>query len=466
MGIEEFALGHFRAGTAAALSSISTGKQVPTFFKKLFILRQRLQEENEASESIWLIACGKLLLGGINQLAETSPRRAEILKSHYIDRLTMRGIAHKLEYDNRYQVDREQRKAIEQLAQILMQWEQSARQQQTTQLLQSLGKEPTYDTLFGADENVARLKEALLATDHSWLIAVTGLGGLGKTAVADKTIRLVLPSLRFQKIGAIYLELGNLTLANLQAALARELGLPTASEAETEKRLMQLLKSRPCLIFIDGFEDDISHLAEGLNKLANPSKFVLTSRYRPVGDRSFFVQPLSALSVTAAADLIRQQARKIGLLELANASDEQIGAIHKKVGGNPLALKLIVGLSDKHTIPAILADLTALKVETRLEEMYRHIYWKAWHALGSESQTVLKAMQTPDSAAGANLAYIASLCPALDLRQVSAAIEDLINRSLLETHGSAWDAQMRYRIHSLTRTFLQTEIIHYPSDFL
>jgi hypothetical protein len=25
---------------------------------------------------------------------------------------------------------------------------------------------------------------------------------------------------------------------------------------------------------------------------------------------------------------------------------------------------------------------------------------------------------------------------------------------------------MRYRIHSLTKTFLQTEIIHYPDDFL
>ena len=463
---EAFTLGHFREGTASALNSMATGKQVPAFFKKLFILQQRLQQEDEASESIWLIACGKLLLAGINQLAETNPHWAEILKLHYVDRLTMRGIAHKLGYDNRYQVDREQRKAIDQLAAILMQWEQNARQQQTAQLLQSLGKEPTYDTLFGADEHVARLKEALLAPDHSWLIAVTGLGGLGKTAVSDQTIRQIIPTFRFQKICAIYLESGNLPVANLLAALARELGLPTTIQAEAEKQLTHLLKSRPCLIFIDGFEDDISHLADGLNNLARPSKFIVTSRHRPLDNNHFFVQPLSALSAPAAADLIRQHAHKIGRLELANAANEQIEAIHQKVGGNPLALKLIVGLSDKHTVPAILQDLTDLKVEARIEEMYRHIYWRAWHALSQESQTVLKVMQTPDSATGANLAYIASLCPSLTLRDVSAAIEDLINRSLLETHGSAWAKQMRYRIHSLTKSFLQTEIIHYPSDFL
>jgi hypothetical protein len=248
--------------------------------------------------------------------------------------------------------------------------------------------------------------------------------------------------------------------------LARQLGLPTASEAETKRQLTQRLKARPHLIFIDGLEEEISHLEEGLRQWANPSKILITSRHRPVISHTFFAQPITSLPITAVADLIRQHAHKIGRLELAAASDEQIGLIHRKVGGNPLALKLIVGLADKHTIPAILNDLIELKIETKIEAMYRRIYWQAWRALSHESQTVLKAMQIPDSAAGANLTYIASLCPELDLRAVSAAIEDLINRSLLETHGSAWETQMRYRIHSLTKTFLQTEIIHYPNDFL
>jgi hypothetical protein len=457
---------NFKESTAAALAGMSAAAPLPDFFKQLLILRQRLQEENEESESVWRIACGKLLLDGINQLAETQPRWAEILKAHYIDRLTMRGIALKLGYENRYQVDREQRKGIKQLAATLMQWERNARRQRTAELLQALHKAPTYDALVGAETAVARLQEALLAPDHFWLIAVTGLGGLGKTAVTDYAIRQIAPTLRYRQIFALYLETGALPFANLLAALTKEMGLPAGNPAQVEKQVAQRLKSQPCLVFIDGFEEDISYLADRLRQLANPSKFILTSRQRPADANAFFVQPLSPLSPAGAADLLRQHARKIGRWELAAASDEQIAAIQQKVGGNPLALKLIVGLSDTHSVPAILTDLVELNMEASIEEMYRHIYWKAWRSLSEESQTVLKAMQTPDSADGAKLPYIASLCPDLDTRAISVAVADLINRSLLETHGSAWDDQLRYRIHSLTKTFLQTEIIHYPHDFL
>lgn len=94
---EDFSLSRFKEETAAALTGIATRKPIPLFFKELLILQQRLQVENEESESVWHIVCSKLLLAGINQLAETNPRGAEILKLHYIDRLTMRGIAHKLD---------------------------------------------------------------------------------------------------------------------------------------------------------------------------------------------------------------------------------------------------------------------------------------------------------------------------------------------------------------------------------
>lgn len=463
---ETDALENFEAATAAALISVAHDAPPPPFFKTLLIARQRLQQEKEGSEAVWGIVCGRLLLDGINELAESQPRWAEILKGHYIDRLTMRGMAYTLGYDNRYQVDREQRKAIVALANILLEWERNARRQQTARLLDGLRKPPTCDVLFGAEEKIARLQEALLAPDHPWLIVVAGLGGLGKTAVADQTIRQLVPSLRFHKIISLYLESGDAPLSNLLAALGREMGLPASNQADTERQIAQTLNANPCLVFLDGFEKDISHLADGLGKLANPSKFIITSRSCPAASDAFFVQPLTSLSATAAAGLVRQYAHKIGRLELAAASEEQIGAIHRRVGGNPLALKLIVGLSNKHTIPAILADLTELKVEENIEEMYRRIYWKAWRALSAESQAVLKVMQSPDSTDGVSLDFIASLCPDLELRVVSAAVADLINHSLLETHGSAWDDQMRYRIHILTKSFLQTEIIHYPQDFL
>jgi hypothetical protein len=233
------------------------------------------------------------------------------------------------------------------------------------------------------------------------------------------------------------------------------------------QELSRAFKARPWLIWIDGFEADISHLADGLSKLANPSKFILTSRHRPSAG-PFFVKPLQALSFTAAAQLLRDYARRIGRLPMADAPEEQIAAIYDKVGGNPLALKLVVGLSDQHSIPTILNDLTELKIDNRIEDMYNHIYWKAWNSLNKNAQTVLKAMIMTTPSTPGDLHYIASMCAEVsgDLRAVSAALDDLIQRSLVEPHGSPWDAEKLYGIHSLTRSFLHTEIIDYPPNAL
>ena len=122
MNNDELTLQTMTAETAAALTCLSTDAPMPPFFKSLLIMRQRLHAENEASDSVWHIVCGKLLLAGINQMAETHPLWADILKSHYIDRMTMRGIAQKLGYENRYRLDRAQRKAIGSLAAILLTW--------------------------------------------------------------------------------------------------------------------------------------------------------------------------------------------------------------------------------------------------------------------------------------------------------------------------------------------------------
>jgi hypothetical protein len=370
---------------------------------------------------------------------------------------------------DRHQIRRREKKAVQDLSRLLWDQETDLRRRQAGELLHALSKPPTYDQLFGATEVVEQLTQELLAQDRSWLVAVTAMGGMGKTAVTDQTIRHVASYLHFEHIVAEYLTTSDIPLENLLRLLADKVGLPGSgmSNEVIAQELDRAFKARPWLIWIDGFEADISHLADGLSKLANPSKFILTSRHRPAAG-PFFVKPLTALPPAAAAELLRDHARRTGRLEMAAAPDEQIDAIYEKVGGNPLALKLVVGLSDKYTVSTILGDLTELKIERKIEKMYRYIYWKAWRALNKETQTVLKAMPMTTLSTPGDLDYITGLCrnEGLDLRAVSAALDDLIERSLVESHGSPWDEEKLYGIHSLTRTFLQTEIIEYPPDSL
>jgi hypothetical protein len=50
----------------------------------------------------------------------------------------------------------------------------------------------------------------------------------------------------------------------------------------------------------------------------------------------------------------------------------------------------------------------------------------------------------------------------LEEKQLLRAIQELSRRSLLEVRGTA--VEHRYIIHSLTRTFLASDIIHWPPD--
>jgi hypothetical protein len=471
---EEETFAAFYTAIATALAeSHNVQRPIPHLLKETLILKEQLQADGETSESVWRMVGNKLLLSGIEQLTESNAQGAEILRLHYLEQMTLVGVAQQVGLQNRHQVHRQQKKALEQLTHLLLAREKRARQQRLDELTQQLGKAPSYAQLFGAAQSVDRLAEELLAPDRSWVVAVVGIGGIGKTAVTDHTIRHIAGRLHFQQIIPLYLGVGDPTPDQVILWLAQAAGLPVeagAPVAASERQLRHLLKARPCLVLIDGLEADLSDLADRLTGLTNPSKVILTGRQRPFRDTACYLHPIAPLEPEAAAALLRSHAQATGRLEMAAASDDQIAAIYAKVGGNPLALKLIVGLSDKHSLPAILDDLTQLKMEQKIEAMYRYIYWQAWRSLGENGRFLLKAMPLVSPTSGGDLDYLVTLCRAqesrLDRRAISAALDDLLNRSLVEAYGSLWEGQKRYGIHSLTRSFLQTEIIHYPPDAL
>ena len=134
-----------------------------------------------------------------------------------------------------------------------------------------------------------------------------------------------------------------------------------------------------------------------------------------------------------------------------------IQSIYDISGGNPLALKLVVSLADVLPLPQILADLTHNRVGP-IEDLYRHIYWQAWHTLTPHAQALLQAM--PLVAASGALPEQMKMMAGLEDDAFWTAVHELSTRSLLEIQGTIH--QRRYNIHRLTETFLRTEIIHWP----
>lgn len=418
------------------------------------------------------LATNNVLQAALTKLAITDPLLAQILTGRFCNNEIVLKVANKtgLSQD---QVKRRQKKGIIQLTEILIQIETAVRSQHRQEIEATL--EPsTYRRLFGIQSQGEKLAAKLLTPEAPWMMIITGIGGIGKTALADKVIRQVIGSFFFDEI--IWLRVQRTRSSgqalpedewdDVMGQLAQRLCPLLSQNASTKQRNIQVrqaLKARPYLVVIDNLEteEETAVFLMRLKDLAAPSKFLLTSRTRPSGQIGIYTLPLDEISRSAALTFIRYHAHLINLEELAAAEDEQLLPIYDGVGGNPLAIKLVVGLAQVLPLAQILADLVQVK-STAIEQMYRYIYWKVWHALTLQAQMLLEKMPMADNA-GMRPEQMAAISE-LENGQFNAAIQELVQRSLLEVRGTTFEP--RYGIHRLTDSFLRTDIIHWPNDSL
>ncbi len=427
------------------------------------LVHQQLEATEMGDPTALCRATNHLLEAGLKELANHDRRGAEVLQARYEVGLTAEEVAAQFNL-TRDIVNHVASAAVERLSAILLNQEQAARQEHI-QAQQARLQPPQYDRLLGLTQTCAQLIEQLLSPTPPWVIAIVGIGGIGKTALADAVTRLIIHNLYFEHV--IWLRLAsyqttvpNLTFETFTTQLLEAL-LPQAYGASSEQRVTQirsLLKARPYLIVIDNLETeaDTAYLLDHLNDLASPSKFLLTSRTRLTGQAALFNVSLDELPARDAYALLRHQAAAIGLKELEQADEAHLESIYKVVGGNPLALKLVVGLATVQSLSQILADLVSSPVG-EIGELYRRIYWKSWQALSSQARALLQAMPliAEPGALPAQLRAISKLSEI----QLSVAITELAMRSLIEVRGTVWER--RYGIHRLTETFLQTDINHW-----
>lgn len=240
-------------------------------------------------------------------------------------------------------------------------------------------------------------------------------------------------------------------LAHLQALL-----IPNAPPERYELALRSRLKELPHVIVIDNLETvtDIETLLPTLQRLANPSKFVVTARENLYGLGNLYHFKVDELSPPYALHLIRDEAANCGLPVLAMSSDAELLPIVETVGGNPLALRLVVGQTHIYGLQSILYDLRQARSQPATN-LYTYIYQKAWAKLGALERKALLVMPFagPD---GDDLGYLAEVGD-LDLDDLCSALNQLVTLNLVDARGGLNDR--RYAIHNLTRTFLLEQVV-------
>lgn len=439
------------------------------FWAGLRLVQAHLPRPDSTDEQVWQ-AVQTVIQEGIGRLAHHSRADATLLQRRFLQAVpdTAQAIALDvgLSVDS---VNRQQRQAIEQLAAILADQETAVRQAAVSEMENRLPA-PTYSRLFGQTEARAQLLDMLAASQTPWINCITGLGGLGKTALADSAARHLIRQSLFHQV--IWVRVEAKTMHGRHASPAQvwqqvrqgvfdALQGGQAPPAQQETFIRQRLKTWPSLVIIDNLEEEtaVILLLEKLAAWAEPSRFLLTSRAFPGGPHPTRPLALNELSQADSLALVRHEAEQRGLEEVVGADDEQLQPIYALTGGNPLALKLVIGQAQSLPLPQILNDLAQSR-QAPTQHLYTHIYWHAWQNLSQHGRVLLEAMPLiGDSGA---LPPQMQAMSGLDEDQLWGAIRELVSRSLLEVRGDAWER--RYGIHRLTETFLQTEIIHWPLD--
>jgi len=320
--------------------------------------------------------------------------------------------------------------------------------------------------------------EPVLGKINAWLesdsppyaISIEGIGGIGKTLVAQYLLQDQFEQHSFENyawVSAAQKEIslgGEIrraenfasTLDDVVARLAHQFGqshLAGLSTKDKLKGIKKITKKNRFLMIIDNLEtlDDVDHLVPELLQLAGKSKLLFTSRKSLRQYPAIQTFSIPELSLEDSYTLVKGELRRRG--ENLSLSDEMISTLYQTIGGIPLVLKLAAAQFGFLPAEEILNRLRS--GEANAQNMYTYIYRQAWLLLDDTAKNLLLSMLLV-SPEGEDRQWICEMGN-LSFDEFEKGLRQLKRLSLIEFFGSI--SSPLYRIHRLTATFLQTDIL-------
>jgi hypothetical protein len=403
-----------------------------------------------------------LILEALKELESESAEDARILTERFVKNKTQIEVAFMMNL-SRDQIARFQHRALHKAAEIIKNMENAFRQEHVQRMFVRL---PGSDYHSTKEHDLGRSRITVALTDPEGLniVALTGIGGIGKTTLAEKVVAHAISTMMYKDVFWHYVEPPpeKDTLSSAEHVfrmliddLARRIQLEPMAPGRQVEQLSLFFQQNRYLVVVDNLELDhtLDSLIEKLKVLAGPTKFLLTSRNHPATNLQVFSHPLKELDLEDTKDFLHYKQRVSGFVEML--MEAQVEAIFGVVGGNPLALELILGLLRDLTLDDVLEDLKKVAL-SETEEMYRRIYWRAWNMLSPEAKKILLALPLATEAGG-DSTHLKAITK-LEQREFLAAVVELSQRSLIMVKVGPADQRL-YQIHRLTETFLYTHII-------
>src|SRR4051794_17199095 len=315
----------------------------------------------QALISTWnspVTALRQVLEEAISQLEGRPGKEAHLLRDHYLSGRSIKALA----FD--YAVDvsnlhRWRRRQVQEVAEVIA--ERNRQAEAASRARRFLVRQP----IFGFTLLVGDLVDRLCDPAAPAIIVLEGMGGLGKTTLAQLVAAEVAAGTSFADVlwtSAKQVEFdvwvgkqrivrsATLQPDEILRQLARQLGIQaTRDAAELRREVIARCKQRPYLLVMDNLETitDMTALGPLIEVLAVPSRILITTRDHapdalpPTLPRHYVA--LGELDALTSVQILRGAAEHLGASELGAASNSDLGAICQVTGGNPLALWLVAG---------------------------------------------------------------------------------------------------------------------------
>lgn len=321
----------------------------------------------------------------------------------------------------------------------------------------------TYTKLFGVDKLSQQIGLALTDARKAPIVSIQGIGGIGKTALADHVVRIIMgEGKRFSDVLWVSAKQEYLTETGIVSTttqmnldllfddLGRQLELSEVARLPRQQkvqRLGQAIRANRYLVVIDNLETvrDFQIVVPHLERMTTSSRFLLTSREHVPSLTSVKRINLQELDEESSIALIRHTAES---KEVVGVDEEEV---YELVGGNPLAIILAVSLMPYLPPADVLRGLK--KGET--EAIYQYIYWKSWSALNEQARAIILTIQRAGDKSDWEWLEMMSDFEAPILRD---GIQQLVRLSLVQPQRHN-NGEVFYTIHRLTSTFLRTEVL-------
>jgi hypothetical protein len=337
-------------------------------------------------------------------------------------------------------------------------------------MMSNLPSQP-FDHLVGREKWVERILTLLRDPKGPPIISLTGIGGIGKTAIAFEVGKRALQGDHFRdtlwESAKQYELLGTSLVANADRAITREslinnlamqLGryeMLQLHPDERRLRLQYIFQHDPYLIIVDNIEtvEDSQALIEEIAHLLNPSRAIITSRVRLNDKKHVREFQINRLSKPESIRFIREEAQAKGLSISATAKGDILRRIATATGGMPLAIKFFLAQIDAGL--SVDEELQRLENAENEELLYRYIYFDLWSTLDIPAQKIMVAI--PAFASSVPRFLLQPVAHVLD-EDFEPAAGDLVKKSLVDRADHEDLQKRRYSMHQLTRHFVNSDL--------